>query len=81
MAGAVILLEELRAKDVARHQVGRELDTAEAEIERRPKRPHEERLAESRNPFEQAVAAREQADQQLLDNIVLSDNGDGNRAP
>ena len=59
LAGAVVFFEDLGADDVARHQVGRELDAAEIERERLAERAHEQRLAESRHAFEQAVAAGE----------------------
>ena len=74
LAGAVVFLQDLGADDVARHQVGRELDAAELQVQRLRQRAHQQRLAEARHAFEQAVAAGEQADQQLLDDVVLADD-------
>ena len=73
-AGAVVLLEDLGADDVARHQVGRELDAVEIEPQRLAQRAHEQRLAEPRHAFEHAVAAGEQPDQELLDDLVLANH-------
>jgi hypothetical protein len=83
VAGAVILFEQLGAQNVARHQVGGELHAAEIELQRLAQRAHQQRLAEAGDPFEQAVAAREQPDQQLLHHIALSDDrgGDGALQP
>jgi hypothetical protein len=53
---------------------GRELHAPKIERERLAERAHEQRLAEPRHAFEQAVAAREQADQQLLHDLPLADD-------
>ncbi len=60
--------------DVGRHQVGRELNATEGEIQRAGQRADHQRLGQSRHTFQQAMAAAEQADQQLFDHLVLSDN-------
>ena len=74
MAGAMILLQQFGAENVARHQVGGELDPTEVELQRLPKRTHQQRLAKTRNAFQQAVTAGEQADQQLFDHVGLADD-------
>ena len=79
MAGAVVLFQQLGAEDVAGHQVGRELHAPELQLQRLAERAHQQRLAQARHAFEQAVAAGEQADQQLLDDGVLADDGLGDR--
>ena len=71
---AVVLLEDLRAEDVAGHQVRRVQFTPEAQVERLPERAHQQRLAESRHPLEQAVPAGQQADEELLDDVGLADD-------
>ena len=73
--GAVVLLEQFGAEDVARHQVGGELDAAEVELERLAERAHQQGLAEAGHAFEQAMPAGEQADEQLLDDVFLADDG------
>ena len=49
------------------------------ELERLPERAHEQRLAQARHAFEQAVAAGEQADEQLLDDGFLPDDDASDR--
>ena len=75
----MVLLEDLGADDVGRHQVRRELDAAEVQRQRLAERAHEQRLAEAGHAFEQAVAAGEQADEELLDHLVLADDDLGDR--
>ena len=64
------LLQDLRAGDVRRHQVGRELDPLELRGGRFAReRLDEQRLGQARGAGHEAVAAREQADQELLDRL------------
>ena len=72
--GRVIFLEQLRARDVARHQVGRELHAREAQVERLSDRLHEERLREARHADEQCVSAGEQRGDEVVDDLVLADD-------
>ncbi|MNL34172.1 hypothetical protein D3C87_1561320 [compost metagenome] len=74
MARAVILFQQLGAQDVAGHQVRRELHPAELQLQRLAQRTHQQGLAQARNPFQQAVPARQKADQQLLHYILLPDD-------
>ena len=60
--------------DVGRHQVRRELDAAEAEVERLGEGADQHRLAEARHALQQRVAAGEQADQRLPHELVLADD-------
>ena len=69
-----VLLQHLGAGDVARHQVGRELDAREREVERLRDRLHEQRLGETRHADEQRVAAGEQRGDQVVDDLVLADD-------
>jgi len=73
-AGRVIFLQELRAGDVARHEVGRELHAREAQVERLRDRLHEQRLREPWNTDEQDVAAREQRRDEVVHDLVLSND-------
>ena len=73
-AGAVVLFEDLGADDVRRHQVGRELHPLEAQMQRVAEGAHHERLGEPRHAFEQAMAAGEQTDEQVLDRLLLADD-------
>ena len=71
---AAILLDHVGAGDVGRHQVRRELNAAEAEIQRPAERADHERLGQARHAFQQAMAAAEERDQQLLDHLALADD-------
>ena len=72
MTGAVVFLQQLGAEDVAGHQVGGELHAPELQFQGLAERAHEQRLAQPGRTFQQAVAAGQQADQQLLDHGVLA---------
>ena len=69
-----IVLQHISAGDVRGHQVGSELDAAEGELEDLGDGAHQQRLGQAGNTLEQAVAAGEQCDQQLVDDFVLSDD-------
>ena len=73
-AGRAVLLDDLGAGDVGRHQVGRELDAAERQVQRAAERADHQRLGQPRHAFQQAMAAAEERDQQLLDHLVLADD-------
>ncbi|KAG1312698.1 hypothetical protein G6F63_016249 [Rhizopus arrhizus] len=80
MAGAVVFFQQFGAEDVAGHQVGRELHAPELQFQCLPQRAHQQGLAEPGRAFQQAVAAGQQADQQLFDHAVLADHGTGQGA-
>ena len=69
-----VLVDDLRAGDVAGHQVRGELDAAEAHGQGLGERRNGQRLGQSRHADGQAVAAGEQADEHLLDHLVLADD-------
>mgnify|MGYP003693796461 CR=1 FL=1 len=71
---ALFFVEDLGAGDVRRHQVGRELDPLEIEIEDVGERLDQQRLGQAGHAGDQAVAAGEQRDEHLLDDLVLSDD-------
>ena len=56
------------------HEVGRELDAGELEVERLRHRVDEQGLGQSGHAHQQAVAAGEEADEDLLDDVVLADD-------
>jgi hypothetical protein len=66
-----VLLEHVGARDVGGHQVGRELDAPEREREHFRECLDEQRLGEARHAHEQAVPAREQRDEQVVDDGLL----------
>ena len=71
---AALLDEDVRAGDVCRHQVRRELDPVEGAVDDVADGPHEHRLAEPRDALEQDVAVGEQAGQRLADERGLADD-------
>ncbi len=74
LAALRVLDDDVRPDDVARHEVGRELDTREGEIEALRQRLDQQRLAEPRHTFEQDVAPGEQPDQDMVDDLVVTDD-------
>jgi hypothetical protein len=71
-AAAALLHEDVRAGDVGRHQVGRELDPVERAGDDVGNGAHEQRLAEAGHSLQQRVAAGEEGDQRLPDEIGLA---------
>jgi hypothetical protein len=67
-----VLRNEVGAGDVRRHQVGRELNAVELELEHLRERADEQRLGQARDADDQAVAADEQRQQHLMHHIVLA---------
>ena len=73
-AGARLFLDDVGAGDVGRHQVGRELNPVELELEHLRERRNEQRLRQPGHADDQAVAADEQRRQHELDDLALSDD-------
>ena len=70
-AGGLILLQNVRAGDVRRHQVRGELDSFEAQIQDLAQGGNQQRLRQSRHAFQQSVAAAKNRDQHLLHHFML----------
>ena len=73
-AGRRVLLEDLGAGDVARHEIGRELDAAEVEVHRLGERAHHERFRKARHADEQRVAAGDERHEDLVEHALLADD-------
>ena len=73
-AGRRVFLEDVGAGDVGGHQVGRELDALEVEVERLGQGRDHERLGEARHAEEQGVAAAEERHEHQLDDPALADD-------
>ena len=73
------LLQHLRAQNVGGHQVRRELDAARLEAEHRAERIDQLGLGEAGHADDEAVAAGQDGDQRVLDDLLLAedDRGDG----
>jgi hypothetical protein len=67
--------EDLRPEDVRGHEVGRELDARELQVEHPREGAHEQRLAEARHALEEAVPAREEAGEHAVDDVALAHQG------
>ena len=68
----LVFLQHVGAGDVRRHQVGRELDAFEADVQDFGQRADHQRLGQAGHAFQQAMAARENSGKQLLDHFVLA---------
>ena len=64
----------VRAHDIGRHQIGRELNAAERNVEHVAKSAHQQRLAQTGNAFEQNVAACKKGHQRAIDDFVMADD-------
>ena len=71
-AGRQVLLDDLGAGDVARHEVGGELDPVEAELERLRHGLDHERLGEAGHADEERVAARQDRGQDAVHHVFLA---------
>ena len=80
-AAGAVLLQHFGAGDVAGHQVGRELDALEVQRQALGQRAHHQRLGQARHAFEDAVPAGEDADQQLIEDLVLPHDHAGKLLP
>jgi len=67
-------IEDRRADDVGRHEVGRELNAPERYAQQHRKRAHEQRLGRARNAFEQNVTVAEQRDQKCVRGAFVADD-------
>ena len=74
MAGGGILLDDVGAGDVGRHQIGRELDALEYQAEGLRHGADEQRLGGAGKAGDQAMAADEQGDHHLFQHLFLSDD-------
>ncbi len=76
-AGGAVLLDDLAAGDVRRHQVRRELDAIELQVDGLRDGADHQRLGQARHADHQAVAAREQGREQIIDDVLLPDDDAG----
>ena len=71
---AWIFLDDVGAGDVGRHQVRRELDALEHQAQGLRHGADQQRLGRSGQAGDQAVAADEQRDHDLLQHLLLADD-------
>ena len=72
--GRVRFLENVGAGDVGGHQVGRELNAVKLERHDLRERINDRRFGQTGNAHQEAVTAREDANEQLFDNRFLPDD-------
>ena len=70
----LVLFNDVRAGDVRRHQVGRELDAAKLQAQRIRNGAHHQRFRGAGHAGQQHVTADEQRDQHLVHHLVLADD-------
>lgn len=73
--------KNLRTEDVCRHQVGGKLHPPLFKTKDEAQRFHKLGLAEAGNPNEKEMAAGEYRDQGLGDDLMLPEDGAGDRVP
>ena len=73
----ITLAEDFRAENIARHEVGRELDAAEVEAQRLRDGADEQGLRQAGHADEQTVSLAEQAEDERVDDGLLPDDGFG----
>ena len=71
VSAAFLFVQHHRAHDVGRHKIGRELNPGEFELQGRRQRTRQQRLADTRHPFQQRMTVAQQRRQQRLDNLVV----------
>src|SRR2546425_13199764 len=69
-----VLHDDVRADDVGGHEVGRELDPRERQLETLGERLDQECLAETRHTLEQDVTAGKNARQDVGDDLSVADD-------
>src|SRR5262249_59619554 len=69
-----VVLQNVRACDVGGHQIGRELNALERQVQNLRHRAHEQRLGETGDADEQTMASAEESHHQLLDDLFLADD-------
>ncbi len=79
-AAFVGFLEDLRARDVRRHQVGRELNPLELQVEDLGDRADQQGFRQPRRAGDQTMPSGEQADQELMRRLLLANDDLGKLA-
>ena len=74
MAGGGVLLNDVGAGDVGRHQIGRELDAFEEHAQNIRHGAHKESFGGAGETSDEAVAAHIQANTDLFNHFVLADD-------
>jgi len=76
-----IRLDHHAADDIRRHEIWRKLYPGILKLQGARQRTQQRGLSEARNPFQQHVPGRQQADEHAFDHVILPDNDLGNLLP
>src|SRR5579862_1981071 len=74
LAPSVLFHDHSSSGHVGGHQVDRELDPAERQVQGLGKRAHDQRLAGARHAFDQHVAAGEEGNENLVEHLAVPDD-------
>ena len=77
MKAPTVQIEDLRANDVRRHEVGGELDTSEHRVGKPGECLGQQCFGRAGYAFEQDVAPAEKCENDLLEYIILADDNFG----
>ena len=69
-----VFYDDVRTRNVRRHQVGRELNTGEGKVEYAAKRTNQTGLTYARYTFKQYVTTSDHCDDRTFNDIFLTDN-------
>ena len=67
-------VENIRARDVRRHEIGRELDAVEFAAQHPRERAHEQRLGHAGHALNERMMAGKDRDERLVDHVLLADD-------
>ena len=70
----LVFYDDVGTRNVCGHQVGRELDTGEGQVENAAERSHEPRFADAGHALEQDVAACDHGDDGAFHDFLLPDH-------
>ena len=74
LSGRLVLVEDVGARDVGGHEIGRELDALEREVEDAADGADEQGLGEARHADEKGVTTAEDGHEDFLDHVRLADD-------
>ena len=74
LARRAVFFQHVAARDVARHQVGRELNAMERQVHQRRQLRNQQRLGQPRHALQNAMPAAQDADHQLLGDVLHADD-------
>ena len=71
---SIVIHKNVRTNDVRWHQIRRELNTTEVQMQRVTKRSNQERLSQTRYTFKEHVTTRKECPQRLINDCLLTNH-------